>query len=249
MLLLLQLLPWLNTSNITGINCLSSGGVVNNNHVSGFDVSNIGASPAPSSVRGIYINNAAAPTQVNNNLIGSTSISNSIRVLAASTAATTSIAGIVIGAAVNSPVEVNSNRIENISNLSTTSSGSFTGINNAASLSSAVITISSDTIQLISTAANSNAGSTVYAGIVSSSPSTISNNLINNITLSSTGINAQITGLNVSGGYATTVSGNIVSNFSTASNKANANVETGISCRFCSYRDFKLNNRGRPNHK
>ena len=216
-----------NTSAIIGINCTSSGGIINNNKIGGFDISNIGTAPAPSTVQGIYVNNAAAPAQVNNNLIGSTSISNSIRVLSSSTSATASLTGIEIGTGVNSAVQVNDNRIENISNLSTTSSGSFTGINNTSSLSSAVITISSDTIQNINTVTNSNSGSTVYSGIFSSSASAVSNNIISNITLASTGTNAQVAGINVSGAYANTISNNTISNLSTASNKVTAVAETG----------------------
>ena len=124
-------------------------------------------------------------------------------------------------------LEINANLVQNIANLSTTSSGSFTGIDNAATSGSAIITISSDTIQFINTGVNAHAGSIVYSGIVSNSAATISNNLINKFTVSSTGANAQILGINISGGYASTISGNVISNLSTASNKTTANAETG----------------------
>ncbi|MEO5892083.1 MAG: hypothetical protein ABIQ31_17680 [Ferruginibacter sp.] len=214
-----------NTSLIKGINVTSTGGSVIGNQVAGFDISNVGTAPAASAFAGLYINSATAPSQVNTNVVGSATVLNSIRVLATSIATTTSLSGIVIGTAVNNAVQVNGNRIDNIANLSTTSSGSFTGIDNSSTLGN--ITISNDTIQNIHTGVNANSGSTIYSGITSASASTISNNLISLITLSATGTNAQIYGISISGSYASTVSGNIISNISTASNKSTANAETG----------------------
>jgi len=218
---------FVNSTTILGINCTSSAGVINNNSIGGIDINNGGASPAPSSFQAIYINNASAPTQVNNNLIGSATIGNSVSFLASSGSVTPSLTGIEIGTAVNSSLQINANSIQNVSNLSTVSSGSFIGIKNTATLSGAIVTISIDTIQYINTAINSNAGSTVYDGIISSSASTITNNIISNITLSSTGINAQITGIQVSGAYANTIFDNVISNLSTTSNKVITNAETG----------------------
>jgi hypothetical protein len=214
-----------NTSLITGINCASSNGLIIGNQVGGIDINNIGSTAASSSFTGLSINSATAPSSVNNNIIGSSITANSIRVLSTSSATTTSLSGISIGSAVNSDMLLNENVIKNLSQLSLTSSGSFTGISNSAS--SGVLTISNDTIQNILTAANANAGSTVYTGISSSAATLINNNIINNIVLSSTGTNAQIIGINISGAFANTISGNIISGLSTTSNKSTANVETG----------------------
>lgn len=216
-----------NTSNIVGINCLSSGGVINNNRIGGIDISNTGTGPAPSAFQGIYVNNAAPPAQVNANLIGSSLTPNSIRVVTASAAATTSLTGIGIGTEVNSAIQINKNRIENISNLSTTSSGSFTGIQNLSVLSNSIITIQNDTIQHIATSPNTSSGSAGFSAIISSSASTISNNLVNNISLAATGPNAQVRGISASGAYVHTISNNTILNLSTASGKTTAVAETG----------------------
>ncbi|MEP7107592.1 MAG: hypothetical protein ABI760_06405, partial [Ferruginibacter sp.] len=214
-----------NTSLITGINCASTGGAIIGNQVGGFDINNIGTAPASSTFTGIYINSASAPTQVMNNTIGSNATSNSIRVLSTSSATTTALTGISVSSAVNSNILVTGNRIENISQLSLTSSGNFTGIKNGAT--SGTLTISNDTIQNINTATNANSGSTVYNGISSSTASSISNNIIGNIALNSTGTNAQITGINVSGAFAHSITGNIISGLNTASAKTSVSVETG----------------------
>ena len=213
-----------NTSLIKGINCLSTGGSIIGNQVAGFDINNIGTAPASSSFIGININNASAPSQVINNIIGSSGTSNSIWVLSTSSATTTSLTGIGIGGSVNSDMLLNGNMIENISHLSLTSSGNFTGISNGAS--SGVLTISNDTIQNIITATNANSGATGYVGISSSSASSISNNIISNISQISSGTNAQITGINVSGAFAHTITGNFISGLTTGSAKASASVET-----------------------
>ena len=210
---------------IKGINCSSTGGSIIGNQVAGFDINNIGTAPASSSFIGVYINSASAPSQVINNIIGSSGTSNSIRVLSTSSATTTSLTGISVGSSVTSNILLNGNTIENISQLSLTSSGNFTGISNGAT--SGVFTISNDTIQNIITAANANSGSTVYIGISSSAASSISNNIISNISLISSGTNAQITGINVSGAFAHTITGNVISGLTTASSKASASVETG----------------------
>lgn len=214
-----------NTSLITGIHCSSTGGTISRNQVGGLNINNIGTSPASSSFIGLYINSAAAPAQVLNNIIGSNGTANSISVVSTSTATATVLTGIFIGSLVNSDMLLNGNKIENISQLSLTASGSFAGISNNAS--SGVLTISYDTIQNILTAANSNSASTAYTGIFSSAISSINNNIISGISLASSGINAQITGIHVSGASASTISGNIISNFSTASTRATANAETG----------------------
>lgn len=213
-----------NTSFITGINCASTDGLIIGNQVGGIDINNIGSAPAASSFRGLYINSAAPPSQVNKNIIGSNVTSNSIQVLSVSTATTTSLCGILIGSAVNSNILLDGNLIENLSQLSTVSSGNFTGISNNAS--SGILTISNDTIQNIFTGANSHAGSTVYTGIFSSAGTSITNSLITNISLLSTGPNAQVIGIHISGASANTISDNLISAFSTGSNKVTANAET-----------------------
>lgn len=217
------------TSNVTGIYCTSSGGSLIGNQVGSIDIKNIGTNPAPSAFIGIYVNSVTAPSQVNSNIIGSTgtgAASNSIAVLSTSTATATVLTGIGMGPLVSSAVEIHSNSVQNIANLSTTSSGSFTGINNLSVSSAAILTISNNTIKTILTSANASAGSTIYSGISSGSPSIISNNIIDNISLAATGTAAQIRGISVFGAFADTISGNNLSNFSTASTKT-ANIETG----------------------
>ncbi|MBC7937619.1 MAG: hypothetical protein H7Y86_19900 [Rhizobacter sp.] len=213
-----------NSSLITGIHCGSTGGTISGNQVGGFDINNIGSAPAPSSFTGLFINSASAPSTVTNNTIGSATTSNSIRVLSTSSATTTALTGISVGSLVNSNILLNGNRIENIAHLSLTSSGNFTGINNAAS--SGVLTITNDTILNIITAANANSGSTAYTGISSGATSIITNNLISSIALNSSGTNAQITGIAVSGAFVQTITGNIVSGLTTASAKTSGSVET-----------------------
>ena len=218
-----------NTSIITGINSLHSGGVVTANQVAGIDISNIGSSPAGSVFKGIYINNATAPAQVNSNIVGSTgsgAATNSIQVLSASTATNNSLAGIEIGTSVASAVQLNANVVRNLSNLSTTSSGTFTGINNIATVSGAVMTITNCHISNINAAANADVTSGLYAGIVSSSPSTIQSDTISNILLAATGTAAQIKGIHVSGAFVQSIYNNWISDFSTASTKI-ADAETG----------------------
>jgi hypothetical protein len=218
-----------NTTIIKGINCLSTGGNVTRNQVGGFDINNIGTAPAPSAFTGIYINNATAPTQVNDNIIGSAgagAVSNSIRIMSGSTALTNTITGIELGGSVASTIQLNGNTIQNIGNLSTSSSGSFTGINNTATAAGAVVTISNNLIKNISSAANTNINSTIYTGISSSSPSTISNDTISNFSLAATGTASQLRGIIVSGAFVHSISGNFLSDLSTASTKV-ADVETG----------------------
>ena len=219
------------TSVIRGISCASTGGLIIGNEVSALNIDNTGAAPASSLFQGIYINSAAPPSQVNDNTIGSDEESLGIHVLAASTATTTALMGIDIGPAVNAPMQVNGNNISNFGQLSTVSSGSFTGIVNEAISSLAVMTISGDTVQFIRTAANASVNSTLYTGISSSSPSTISNNVIDDIRLNATGSAAQIRGIGVSGAFAYTIGGNILSDFWTASVKA-ADLETGAPSQY-----------------
>ncbi|MEO6719009.1 MAG: hypothetical protein ABIN67_01545 [Ferruginibacter sp.] len=213
------------TSLIKGINNNSTGGFILHNKIAGIDINNIGTAPASSSFNGIYVNGVTAPAQVNNNIIGS-AVTNSIRVLAASSATTTSLNGITIGTAVNSAVQLDGNIIKNFSHGSNASSGNFTGIDNTAA-AGAAITISHNTIQNISTGVNANSGSSFYVGITSAAPSVINDNLVDNITLSSNGTNAQVKGIDVSGAFAHTVQHNIISNLSTASSKITAVPETG----------------------
>ena len=207
---------------IRGINCLSTGGVVTANQIGSFDINNGGTAPAPSAFNGIYINNVTAPTQVNSNIIGSAgsgAASNSIRVIPGSSALTNSISGIELGDLVASAVQLNSNIIQNVANLSTSSSGSFTGINNTATAAGAVVTISNNLIKYISAASNININSTIYTGISSGSPSTIITDTISNISYAATGTAAQIRGIIVTGAFIHSISGNLLSDFSTASTK------------------------------
>jgi hypothetical protein len=218
-----------NTSLIAGINCGSSNGLIIGNQVSGIDISNIGSAPAPSSFLGLYVNSTVAPAQVNNNIIGSAgtnAVSNSIQVLPSSASLTASLNGIVTGTAVSTPIQINGNTIQNISNLSSSSSGSFIGINNAAVSSGAVITITNNTIQYIGTTANPSVNSTIYTGISASSPSIINNDTINHFIMNTTGTAAQLRGISVSGAFAYSISGNLLSNLSTASTNV-ADIETG----------------------
>ena len=214
-----------NTSLINGINCASTGGSVINNTVAGIDINNIGSLPAAAAFVGLTINSITAPTLVTGNIIGSAATNNSIRVLPGSTATATSLTGIAVGSAVTTAVTISGNVIQRISQLSTTSSGSFTGINNAAT--SGTITITSDTIQNISSAANASAGSAAYTGISASETAVISNNIVNNIVHASTGVNAQVVGINVSGAFVHAITGNAVSYLSTPSARASASIETG----------------------
>ncbi|QQL49133.1 beta strand repeat-containing protein [Mucilaginibacter ginkgonis] len=215
------------TSIFNGISHAATGGTINYNQIGGIDINNVGAAPAPSTVQLIAATSTTAPTQINNNIIGSATLANSVRVLSTSTATTTSLAGIVLASTVASPVAVSNNRIDNISNLSTTSSGSFTGISSLTTNSAAVLTIQADTVQNITAAANANAGSTFYTGISAVSPSTISNNVVNAFTYPSTGTAAQIVGINNAGAYKFTVSNNTISSLTTSSAKADATIESG----------------------
>ena len=132
------------TTTIRGISCGSTGGLVIGNQVAGIDIKNIGTAPAPSTFIGINISNATAPSQVNNNIIGSTgagAASNSIRVLSTSTATKTAITGIAIAATVTSAVQVDGNIIQNLSHLSTVTTltaGGVIGISNASTGASAI---------------------------------------------------------------------------------------------------------------
>lgn len=166
-------------SIIRGINCNSTGGVVNGNQVGGMDIQNIGAGPGSSTILGISVTHATAPTQINNNIIGSKgtgAATNSIRILSTSTAASTSLSGISIATTVASPVQVNSNVIQNLSHQSPTASGTVRGIINS-SAAGASVTILYDTI----TGNNISATAGTIYGVYNTSSSTsvtISNNTI-----------------------------------------------------------------------
>lgn len=210
-----------NTSLINGINCSSSGGQVAGNQVAGIDISNGGSSPAASVFNGITVSNAAAPSVIDHNTIGSAgsdAVSDNIRVLPVSSATGNTLNGINIETTVTSALQVNSNRVENISNLSATSSGSFTGINNQAG--SATITIAYDTIRYINSGINASSFSAIYTGIASASASNINNNTLSDITYLTTGSSAQLRGISVSGSSACIISNNKLSNLSTASVKS-----------------------------
>lgn len=213
-----------NPSSIYGIYFHSSGGLITGNQVAGIDISNAGSSPAPSDFRGIYVSIAVPPSQVNNNTIGSTTTSNSVRVMATSTATGTNLTGIYLGSTISSALsQVNGNTIQNITHLSPVSSGSFTGINTQ---NGYVQSYQNNTIKNIYAAANSSASSLVYTGILSStslSPSTvITNNTVDNIDYRSSGTAARIRGMEISGSSpkVTTINSNTFSNLTSFSQKS-----------------------------
>ena len=216
-----------NSSTIYGIYFHSTGGLILGNQVAGFDINNMGSSPGSSNFRGIYVSIASPPTQVNNNIIGSTVTAASIRVLSTSTATATNLTGIYLGSTITSALpQVNGNIIQNISHLSAVSSATFNGINTQ---NGYVQSYQNNIIRNIYAAANASASSLVYTGIQSStslSPSTIiANNTIDNIDYESSGINAKIRGMDISGSSpkVTTIDANVISNLTTLSQK------TGIS--------------------
>lgn len=134
-------------SNVRGIACGSTGGQIIANKVGGFDITNVGAGPGPTTFSGVYVSSASAPSQVNNNLVGSGTTANSIRVVTGSNATGTNLHGISLAATVTSTVQVDGNTVRDLSILSTAaSSGNITGINTAVT-GAAAITISSNTIR------------------------------------------------------------------------------------------------------
>lgn len=176
-------------STIKGINCQSTGGFITGNQVGSIDIKNIGAGPAPSTFWGIYINNATAPSPINNNIIGSAgtgAASNSIRVLSGSTSNSTLLTGIYATSTVTSSLQVSGNTIKNISHQSPTALGSFTGIGNAAT-GTAVVVLTNNTIS----GNTNNASAGIFYGIynTNASPSslTITNNTISDNTSTATG--------------------------------------------------------------
>ncbi|MEP7108394.1 MAG: hypothetical protein ABI760_10435 [Ferruginibacter sp.] len=215
-------------STIYGISFLSTGGLLLGNQVAGIDINNAGNTPVSLDFRGIYVSIAAPPSQVNNNIIGSVSASNSIRIMATSTSTGSNFTGIDLGSTITSTLpEVNDNIIQNISNLSTVSSGTFTGINGR---NGYIQSYQNNIIRNIYAAANSNANSKVYSGIISSTiqlplSTIIANNIIDNINYQSTGSAAQIRGMEISGSGSkvTTITRNSISNLTSFSQK------TGIS--------------------
>lgn len=212
------------SSSIYGIYFHSSGGLILGNQVGGMDINNVGSSPASSDFRGIYVTIASPPSQINNNIIGSLTTANSIRVMATSTATATNLTGFYLGSTISSALpQVNGNTVQNISHLSAVSSASFTGIN---AQNGYVQSYQNNTIKNIYAAANSSANSLVYTGILSStslSPSTtIANNTIDNIEHRSSGSAVRIRGMEISGSSPkiTTINGNTFSNLSSLSQKS-----------------------------
>jgi hypothetical protein len=210
-------------STIYCINIQSSGGLILGNQVAGIDINNVGSGPAPSEFRGIYVAVSAPPSKVNNNIIGSVTTANSIRVMSTSTATASNLTGIYLSSSITSALpEVNGNIIQNISHLSTVSSGTFNGIN---AQNGYIQSYQNNTIRNIYAAPNSSAYSLVYTGILSSTslpPNTIiANNIVDNINYQSSGINAQIRGMQISGSSpkVSSVSGNTISNLITNSQK------------------------------
>ncbi|MEO6001101.1 MAG: hypothetical protein ABIN89_29895, partial [Chitinophagaceae bacterium] len=203
------------SSIIRGISFNSAGGSVTGNQVGGLDIKNLGTGPAGSEFTGINITNANAPAQVNNNIIGSAgtgAIVNSIRVRNSSGATNNLVTGISIGNSVATPVTLNNNILQNIAPRSPTGSGTFTGIENTATSSAAVLNITNNTIKNITTIVNNTNEISTFSGIISTSPSVITGNTIDNIDLEVNGANAQVTGINVSGGFVHNISSNTISN-------------------------------------
>ncbi len=220
------------TTMVSGISFQSTGGNVIGNQIGGIDVSNGGSSPAPSFVRGIYINTTTTPTQVAGNLIGSNSaVANSIQILPGSSAAGNTIAGIEVSSAATSSITLDRNVIQNISNRSTTASGSFTGIYNLATVAGATVTISNNRVANIYAAFNSDANTSVFTGISSTSPSVISNDTISNINHASNGSAIQLRGIYASGAFVHTINSNLISGLVTASSKS-TDVETGTPLNY-----------------
>ncbi|MEO5889538.1 MAG: hypothetical protein ABIQ31_04755 [Ferruginibacter sp.] len=216
-------------SLIYGIYFHSSGGLIIGNQVAGIDITDQGFSQASTEFRAIYVTIPSPPSQVNNNVIGSTTTTNSIRIMAASTASTINITGIYLGSTISSALaQVNGNIIQNISHLSSVSSATFNGIN---AQNGYVQSYQDNIIKNIYAAANSSNNSGIYTGIQSSTslnPSTvIINNTIDNINYQSSGINAQVRGMQISGGSpkVTIISGNTISNLTALSQKT-ANADT-----------------------
>ncbi|MEP7145074.1 MAG: immunoglobulin domain-containing protein, partial [Ferruginibacter sp.] len=142
---------------------------------------------------------------------------------ATSTALATNLTGIYLGSSITSSLpQVNGNTIQNISHLSTLSSGTFNGINGQ---NGYIESYQNNTIRNIYAAANSGAGSLIYTGIQTSTslgPNTIiANNIIDNINYQSSGSAAQLRGMQISGGApkVTTISGNSISNLTALSQK------------------------------
>jgi hypothetical protein len=170
-------------SNVRGIYCQSSGGQVIGNRIGGIDIRNIGAAPAATTFYGILVNIAIAPAQVNSNVIGSDGVSgaaNSIRVISTSTATATALTGVAIGSLVTSAVQLDGNKIQNLSHLSTATTvtaGGITGISSAAA-GTATVSITNNNI-------NSNYFASyttgVFYGIINSGAATTLN--INNNTI------------------------------------------------------------------
>ncbi len=131
------------------INCVSTGGQIIGNKIGGIDIKNIGAAAGPTTFSGICVTNVTPPSQINSNVIGSTgtgAASNSIRVVAASTCVSTNLYAINIGSTTTSTLQVDGNIIQNMSHLSTSNTtGTLTCIISAA-ITTAVISITNNTI-------------------------------------------------------------------------------------------------------
>lgn len=174
-----------NRSNIRGISCGSTGGSITANKIGGFDIRNTGAAPGPSTFAGIHLSNAAPPTQVAWNTVGSTTQAGSIRVLSASTAVGTTLYGINIASTVIGATQLDGNTVQNLAQLSTSNTtGTIAGINSAAS-GAATLSITNNTISSNSVSTHSG---TIF-GILNTGTAgnlAISNNVISNFSSGST---------------------------------------------------------------
>lgn len=129
-------------SNVRGINCASTGGVIAGNVIGGIDIKNIGAAAGATTFSGIYASNAAPPSQINSNIIGSNgagAVTNSIRVLPTSTCTASLMYGINLASTVTGTVQLDANIVQNISHLSSANTtGNLIGIISAATGTAAI---------------------------------------------------------------------------------------------------------------
>jgi hypothetical protein len=215
------------TSQVQGINNGGAGNLIRNNQVGGIDVNNVGAAPANGTVFGIASlgTSTTPPMLISDNIIGSSgggAASSSIRFLSTTTATGSGVVGITHQVSANA-VSITNNTIKNITNQSTTSSGTFTGVLVTSSVINAVI-ISGNTIDAVSSVTNASSSAGSYTGIsvASTSTNTISSNTITNITQAGTGTSVNIRGIATSGGI-NSITSNSINTFSTAS------TATGVS--------------------
>ncbi len=210
------------TTQLNGINSSGTGNLIRGNTIGGYDINNLGAGPAATAFFGIISTGftAAPPMLITENVIGSSGAgasSNSIRFLSTSLATAPAIVGITAqGTAV--ATNITTNIIKNIANLSTTSSGSFSGLLILSPISFPVV-VTGNTIENISSVSNVNGASsyTSISSTVINSTINISNNTINNITQASSNAAAAVRGIAHTGSSVATINSNTISNLNTSS--------------------------------